>query len=175
MTLNVFLSRDGTLQFLAFIEVLCFLNCNYNLAGLVKSSIGIDRTESGMNLLPISVAVTEDCSLQPFNHLQGCGDFGDGPAARKNWSTSSRKRTGKWWLLSRPGAWGWRDVEEGLQCVALIQLVIHRLLSQISATSSTYFGDRVAFVLCSVWLGASTNHSYCVVTYSSCREGEVLL
>lgn len=63
MTLNVFLSRDGILQFLAFVEVLCFLNRNYNLAGLMKSRIGIDRTESGMNLLPISVAVTEDSSL----------------------------------------------------------------------------------------------------------------
>lgn len=70
---------------------------------------------------------------------------------------------------------GWQDVEEGLQCEALMQLVTHRLLSYISAASSTYLGHRVAFVLCSVWLGASTNHSYCVVTYSSCREGKVLL
>lgn len=69
-----------------------------------------------------------------------------------------------WKMVLQPGGGG------GLLCKAHLQLVNHRLFSyHSSGASSTYFGDRVAFVLCSVWLGASTDHSCCLVTYSSCR------
>lgn len=73
-----------------------------------------------------------------------------------------------------PAVWGG---DGGVFSVRLyLQLINLRLFSyRSSGTFVAYFGDRVAFVLCSVWLGASTDHCCCLVTYSSCTEGKFLL
>lgn len=45
------------------------------------------------------------------------------------------------------------------------QFIDHRPFScHFSATSNTYFGDRVAFVLCSIWVDLVLTSSYYMVT-----------
>lgn len=111
--------------------------------------------------------VSEGCSLWLFKHLVRRLDLGMwslwGVVACRNQIHFFREK--HWKMFLQPGGGG------GLLCKAHLQLVNHRLFSYHSfGASNTYFGDRVAFVLCSVWLGASTDHSCCLVTYSSCRK-----
>lgn len=72
---------------------------------------------------------------------------------------------------------GGKEMWEGIFSVMpSLQSVGHGPFSyHFSGTSSTYFGDRVAFVLCSIWMDASSSDQQLLCGYSSCREGKVFV
>lgn len=89
----------------------------------------------------------------------------------------SKRKDGKWrFLPGHVSLRGGENLWEGFfNVMPYLQFVDHRPFSyRFSGTSNTYFGDRVAFVLCSIWMHASTDQQPSC-GYSSRRERKVFV